>query len=93
MPIVNVSIIMSPLTVASLSEAQLGNIEAGNKLLVAMEVWLMVAMEVGHELIVTMEVELEMIVTMEVGHELLTITVTFEVLVIVTVGKLNTNKK
>ena len=46
---------MSSLTVVSLSEA-LDNMVVKNGKLVAMEVWLMLAMEVGHELMVTIVV-------------------------------------
>ena len=53
--LITISIIMPPLTVVSLSEA-LEKMKVGNEKLVVMEVWLMLAIEVGHEQVVTVVV-------------------------------------
>ena len=79
------SIVMSPLTVVWLSEV-LESSEVGTKQLVAMVVWMMVAMEVnvGHKLTV---------VVVEVGNELMvTIVVTYEGMVIAVVYRQNAHK-
>ena len=59
---------MPPLTVASLTEA-LENMEMRNEQLVAVEVWLMTAMEVGHELMVTIAVTCKVLVIVVVNKE------------------------
>ena len=54
---------MSPLTVTSFTKA-LEKMEAGNE---QIEVWLMVTMEVGHELMVTIAVTNEVLIIAVVG--------------------------